>query len=49
MSNTGAGTFTVTGNVDAQNSFGAMLRMRFTCVVRDAGAERRLVSLTGLT
>jgi len=44
-----APTFTVTGNVDAENSFGAMLRMRFTCVVEDAGDQWRLKSLTGLT
>lgn len=31
------GTYTVTGNVDAQNSFGAMLRSSFSCTVRDKG------------
>jgi len=39
----------VTGNVDAENSFGAKLRMRFTCVVEDVGDQWRLRSLTGLT
>jgi hypothetical protein len=41
-------TYTVTGDVDAQNSFGAKLRSHFTCVVRDAGAEWKLESLTGI-
>jgi hypothetical protein len=40
--------YTVTGDVDAQNSFGAKLRSHFTCVVRDAGAEWKLESLTGI-
>lgn len=31
------GSFTVTGTVDAQNSFGAMLRSEFSCKVRDKG------------
>lgn len=31
--------YTVTGSVDAQNSFGAMIRSSFTCVVRDAGSQ----------
>lgn len=41
-------TYTVTGAVDAENSFGAKLRQQFTCVVVDAGDEWRLTSLTGL-
>ena len=44
-----APTWTVTGNVDAENSFGAKLRMRFTCVVTDDGDQWLLKSLTGLT
>lgn len=33
----GDGSFTVTGTVDSQNSFGAMLRSQFSCKVRDKG------------
>lgn len=40
--------YTVTGAVDAENSFGAKLRSRFTCVVYDDGTAWRLQSLTGL-
>lgn len=36
--------YTVTGSVDAQNAFGAMIRSRFTCIVRDAGTQWRLQS-----
>lgn len=43
-----AGDYTVAGNVDAQNSFGAQLRSAFTCVVHDDGDEWRLVSIDGL-
>lgn len=32
-------TFTVTGSVDSQNSFGAMLRSQFSCTVRDNGNQ----------
>ena len=50
VSHTGsAPTWTVTGTVDADNSFGAKLRMTFTCVVRDDGDTWRLQSMTGLT
>jgi hypothetical protein len=41
-------TYSVTGDVDAENSFGAKLRMTYTCVVTDAGDEWRLVSIGGL-
>jgi hypothetical protein len=34
-------TWTVTGSVDAQNSFGAALRSSFTCMLRDAGTTWR--------
>ncbi len=34
---TGPGSFRVTGWVDAQNSFGAKLRNRFTCSLRRSG------------
>lgn len=44
-----AGEYTVTGDVDAQNSFGAKLRSHFTCVVRDSGDQWTLVSVTGLS
>lgn len=40
--------YTVTGDVDAENSFGANLRAHFTCTVRDAGDQWSLVSVTGL-
>ncbi|ULJ61041.1 J domain-containing protein [Wielerella bovis] len=33
----GDGSFMVTGTVDSQNSFGAMLRSQFSCKVRDKG------------
>lgn len=36
-SSNGDGSFTVTGTVDSQNSFGAMLRSQFSCKVRDKG------------
>lgn len=32
-----AGTYTVTGSVDAQNTFGALVRSSFTCVVHSSG------------
>ena len=40
----------VSGDVDAENSFGASLRSHFTCVVRYTPADEywHLVSLTGL-
>jgi hypothetical protein len=40
----------VSGDVDAQNSFGASLRSHFTCVVRYTPTDEywHLVSLTGL-
>lgn len=38
--------YTVTGKVDAQNSFGAMIRSSFTCVVRDANTQWVLQSAT---
>lgn len=44
----GGGRWTVTGAVDAQNSFGAMIRSNFTCSVRLDGDTWYLVSLTGL-
>jgi hypothetical protein len=41
----------VSGDVDAQNTFGASLRSHFTCVVRYTPADEywHLVSLTGLS
>lgn len=38
--------YTVTGSVDAENSFGAKLRSSYVCKVRDAGDEWRKVSVT---
>ena len=40
--------YTVTGSVDSQNSFGALIRSDFTCTVREQGDNWHLVSLTGL-
>lgn len=34
---TGSGTWTVSGTVDSENSFGAMLRSNFQCTVKIAG------------
>jgi hypothetical protein len=45
----GPTTFTVTGTVDSQNSFGAMVRNEFTCVTTARGEEWVLDSLSGLT
>ena len=42
-------TYTVTGAVDAQNSFGALLRSNYTCVVRLDGEKWRLQSVTGIS
>ena len=41
--------YTVTGAVDSQNLFGAVVRNTFTCQVRSDGDQWRLTSLTGLT
>ena len=42
--------FVVTGSVDSENGFGAMIRNDFTCRVRYAGGDNwRLVRLGGLT
>jgi hypothetical protein len=41
--------FTVTGDVDAQNSFGATIRNHYTCVVTDTGADFILRSPIDLT
>jgi hypothetical protein len=47
---TGSGTdYTVSGYVDAENIFGAMLRSNYTCEIRDSGNDKwTRVSLTGL-
>ncbi|MGY1778762.1 hypothetical protein [Geodermatophilus sp. SYSU D01036] len=47
---TGSGDdYTVRGYVDAENSFGAMLRSNYTCQIHDNGDDTwSLVSLTGL-
>lgn len=41
--------WTVTGTVDAENLFGAKLRMNWSCSLRLDGDTWRLVSLTGLS
>lgn len=41
-------TYTVTGTVDAENSFGAMLRSNVTCIVRLGDDEWTLVSVSGI-
>lgn len=42
-----AGTWTVNGNVDAENSFGANLRQSYACVVKHTGNDNyHLVKLT---
>lgn len=45
---TGSGTWTVTGTVDAENSFGAMIRSRYECSViidsEDGSARVRIDS-----
>lgn len=49
LSHTGTGDeYTVTGSVDSQNSFGALMRSDFVCTVRANGDSWHLVSLTGL-
>lgn len=41
--------YTVVGTVDAENSFGALLRSNYTCEVHDDGDDKwSLVSLTGI-
>lgn len=40
-----AGGYDVTGHVDAQNSFGAMLRSQFTCSLEKIGDEWRVISV----
>ncbi len=44
----GAGVFTVRAYVDSRNSFGAMLRTRYTCKLKDKGDDKTwsLISLT---
>lgn len=42
------GAYTVTGTVDSQNSFGAMIRNDFNCEVHESGDQWVLDSLTGL-
>lgn len=48
-SNVGGKMWQVTGSVDSENSFGAMIRNTYTCKVRWTGGDRyELVNLTGL-
>lgn len=42
-------TYTLTGSVDSDNSYGASVRNDFTCVVDKSGSDWTLDSLTGLT
>lgn len=44
----GSGTYEVTGSVDSENGFGALIRSDDSCSVRLDGEEWQLVSLTGL-
>ncbi|MEU7904086.1 hypothetical protein [Actinoplanes sp. NPDC049118] len=39
-------TYTVTGSVDAENGFGALIRSRFTCIVHPDGGRWELNSAT---
>lgn len=49
LQHVGSGTtWTVTGAVDAENGFGATVRMTFTCRVRLDGESWKLETLTGL-
>lgn len=41
----GPKVWTVRGNVDAENGFGALLRSDFSCTIRDHGDSWELVSL----
>ena len=41
-------SYTVTGAVDSQNSFGAMIRNDFTCETTNSGGETRLLGITGI-
>lgn len=40
--------YTVTGDVDSDNSFGALIRNSFTCTIRDDDTVWTLVSMDGL-
>lgn len=40
ITNTGDGSFRVNSYVDAQNSFGAMIRTDFTCTVKYEGGDQ---------
>lgn len=40
--------YVVSGAVDSQNGFGAMIRNTYTCEATHSGETTRLVSLTGL-
>lgn len=49
-SRSGPRTWVVSGSVDSENGFGAMIRNTFTCKVRYTGDDNwRLVSLSGLS
>ena len=43
----GGGSYTVSGYVDAQNSFGAPLRNHFSCAVRDNGNGNAGITING--
>jgi hypothetical protein len=43
-----SGTYTVTGSVDSENSFGAVVRSEFTCEVVFAAGEAKTVRVTSL-
>ncbi len=44
----GGARWTITGVVDAENSFGAKVRSNYVCIVTDQGDTWRLESLTGV-
>lgn len=46
VSTDGAGKFTVTSYVDSQNSFGAMLRANYTCVLKFSNGQWSLENLS---
>lgn len=46
VSGSGTGPWRVSGYVDSQNSFGALLRSNYTCVVEFSGDNVKLISLS---
>ncbi len=46
ISGSGVGPWTVRGYVDAQNSFGANLRSKFSCTVEFVGSQTKLIDVS---